>query len=284
MIMYRITIAILFFLIVANLSDVLANNAVVPDTIGSPKLMILVEENYLGMESEDMQIAAAELSNRLLARGFTLVDKSQIKAVQMREADRQAIRGNIAAVANLGLRFGCQYVIMGKAVAKDQGEIYEGSDLRSIHASLQLQLLQTETAIVLGSVVKSGVAAHINQLTGATKALQDASRKAAEEYLYDEIARSFSNFKTQGAPFNLSISGVVNFKMSKNVYEKITNISGVVSSKKERWNSDDGLLLLSLKFQGNSDHLATLLDGVAIGSKTLEVVDLAQDRVDCNLQ
>lgn len=252
--------------------------------MGSARLMILVEEQYLGMESADMQIAAAELANRMLAHGFTLVDKKQVEAVQMREIDRQTLRGNIDAVANLGLRFGCQYVIVGKAVAKDEGEVYEGSGLRSIHASLQLQLVQTETAIVLGSVVKSGVAAHINQSTGATKALQDASRKAAEEYLYDEIASSFERHKSQGAPFNLSISGVNTFLLSKKVHEKINTLSGIVSNTKERWNGNDGILILNLKFKGNSDQLATALDGVQIGNSTLEVIDLAQDRVDCRLR
>ncbi|MEA3416170.1 MAG: hypothetical protein U9R02_08465 [Thermodesulfobacteriota bacterium] len=58
----------------------------------------------------------------------------------------------------------------------------------------------------------------------------------------------------------------------------------VVSSKKEGWNKIGGFLVLDLRFKGTSEELAELLDGLNLGKSSLEVVDFAPDRVDCNLR
>ncbi len=44
------------------------------------------------------------------------------------------------------------------------------------------------------------------------------------------------------------------------------------------------MLALDLRFKGTSEELAELLDGLKLGDHSLEVVDFAPDRVDCNLR
>jgi hypothetical protein len=61
-------------------------------------------------------------------------------------------------------------------------------------------------------------------------------------------------------------------------------VDKIVSSKKEVWNKTGGLLVLDLRFKGTSEELAELLDGLNVGKNSLEVVDFAPDRVECNLK
>ncbi len=263
--------------------DLIALNILL-ESMDRPKLMVLVEEDYVNMDKVGMQIAETELAAKLGEKGFELVDQAQVQSVREQNQGRQALAGNAKAAAALGLNFGAQYVIVGKAVAQDAGEAYAGSGLKSIQASLQLKVIQTQTGNVLGSTVKSGVAAHISPMAGATKAFQAAVDKAVEEYLVDEITDSFQGYLNNGAPIKLHITGVRDFTKYKQVTSFVEGIERVVNSKKEGWNKSGGVLVLDLRFRGNSEELAELLDGKKTGAGRLEVVDFASERVDCNLK
>ncbi len=136
---------------------------------------------------------------------------------------------------------------------------------------------------MLGSAVKNGVAAHISSLTGAAKAMKDAAQKAVDEYLVDTVTNSFQDFINNGAPLKLYITGVKSFKMYKQVAGAVETLEKMVSSKKDGWNKTAGMLVLDLRFKGTSEELADLLDGKRLDKGRLEVVDLAPDRVDCNV-
>ena len=271
-----------------KIKDDLLAMKILLDSMERPKVMILIKEQLLSAESAktemDMRIAETEMSSLLVDKGFDLVDKAQLEAVKNLDQRRQALAGNTVAAKSLGLSLGAQYVILGKAAAQDSGEAYPGTGLRSIQASLQTKVIQTQTGLVLGSVVKTGVAAHISPLTGATKALQEAVHKAVDQYLVDAITRSFQDYLNNGAPMKLHVTGVTSFGQYKQITSGIDALEKVVSSKKEGWNKAGGLLVLDMRFKGNSEELAELLDGKQLGEKSLEVVDFAPERVDCNFK
>nr|WP_320193422.1 hypothetical protein [uncultured Desulfobacter sp.] len=266
-----------------KIKDDLMAMKILLDSLERPKLMILVEEKYVGMEDMGMRLAETELSNMFTAKGFDLVDRAQIEQIKSMDQSRQALEGNTDAAKQLGLQFGAQYVILGKAVLQDAGEAYAGTGLKSIQGTLQVKVLQTHTGLILGSAVKNGVAAHISSLTGAAKAMKDAAQKAVDEYLVDTVTNSFQDFLNNGVPLKLYITNVKSFKMYKQVAGAVQTLEKMVSSKKDGWNKTGGVLVLDLRFKGISEELADLLDGKRLDKGRLEVVDLAPDRVDCNV-
>lgn len=267
-----------------KIKDDLLAMKILLDSMERPKLMILIEEEYIGMDNVGMCLAETEMASLLAAKGFDLVDRAQIEKIKNLDQSRQALAGNIAAARRLGLDLGSQYVIVGKAVVQDIGEAYPNSGLKSLQASLQLKVIQAQTGLLLGSIVKNGISVHISPLTGAGKSLQIAVQKAVDEYLVDTITNSFQDFLNNGAPLKLHITGVTSFQQYRLIASNIEIIDNIVSSKKEGWNKIGGLLVLDLRFKGTSEELAELLDGLKLGDHSLEVVDFAPDRVDCNLQ
>jgi len=267
-----------------KIKDDLIAMKILLESMERPKLMVLIDEDYKSMDNIGMGIASTEMSFLLGAKGFDLVDKAQVDAVMNNNQGRQALAGNSKAAKALGLKFGAQYVIVGKAVAQDAGEAYPGSGLKSIQASLQLKIIQTQTGIVLGSAVKNGVSAHISPLTGATNAIQMSVQKAVDEYLVDAITNSFQGFLNNGSPLKLHVTGVKTFQDSKVVIAAVEKIEKVASSKKEGWNKAGGVLVLDLLYKGTSEELAEALDGRKIGNGKLEVVDVAPERLDCKLK
>ncbi|MBA3037444.1 MAG: hypothetical protein FP814_13260 [Desulfobacterium sp.] len=249
-----------------------------------PKLMVLIEEDYTSMDNLGMGIAATEMASLLGEKGFELVDKSQVDAIMNNNQARQALAGNAKAAKALGLKFGAQYVVVGKVVAQDAGEAYPGSGLKSIQASLQLKVIQTQTGLILGSVVKTGVSAHISPLTGATNAIQMCTQKAVNEYLVNAITNSFQDYLNNGTPLKLHITGVDSFQKSKLLIGVIEKTQNVANSKKEGWSKTGGILELSLLYKGTSEELAEVIDGKKVGVGKLEVVDVAPERLDCHLK
>jgi len=265
-----------------KIKDDLIAMRILLDSMERPKVMILIEEKYADMTSADMRVAETEVTSLLTSKGFDLVDKAQLEEIKRRNQAKQALAGNVAAAKSLGLDLGAQYVVVGKAVVQDIGEAYPGSGLKSLQASLQLKIIQTNTGLVLGSVVKNGVAAHISPVTGASKALRLSAQKAVDEYLLDTITNSFQDYLNNGAPIKLHITGVNTFKEYSQISSNIETMEKVVTSKKGGWNKAGGLLILDLRFKGTSEELAELLDGSQFGTKSLEVIDFAPDKVDCN--
>ena len=266
-----------------KIKDDLVAMKILLESMERPTLMVLVEEDRQDMGPVGMSTAATKMTVLLGDRGFDVVDEAQSERARQLDQGRQALAGNAAAATMLGLNAGAQYVIVGRAVAHDAGEAYPGTGMKSIHASLQLMVVQTQTGLVLGSVVTNGVSAHVSPLTGADRALEQCARKAVDEYVVDAITRSFQDYLNNGAPLKVHVTGVTSFRTYKLIASEIETIDRVVSSKKEGWNKASGLLVLDLRFRGTSEELAELLDARELGASMLEVVDFAPERVECNL-
>ncbi len=266
-----------------SIKDDLIAMKILLEGLDRPKLMTLIDEDYLHMARPQMRIAETELNALLAQKGFELVDQAHLERIKDKDQARQAMTGNVAAASQLGLMFGAQYVIVGKAVVQDAGEAFPGSGIKSIQSSVQLKVIQSQSGLLLGSVVENGVAAHVSQLTGATRSIQQAVTKATDAYLVNAITDSFQDYLNNGSPLKLHVTGVTSFRLYKQVSAVVESIKPVVSSKKEGWNKASGLLILDLRFKGTSEDLAEHLDGKRIGENSIEVVDFAPDRLDCQL-
>ena len=88
------------------------------DSMERPNVMILIEEEYIGMDNMGARFAETEIYSLLAAKGFDLVDKAQLEKIRVLAQTRQALAGNIEAAKSLGLHSGVQYLILGKAVVR----------------------------------------------------------------------------------------------------------------------------------------------------------------------
>ena len=266
-----------------KIKDDLIAMKILLDSMERPTLMVLIEEQYLGMGDPGMDVAETEMTAVLKEKGFDLVDKGQLARARKGDQARQALAGNRQAAKQLGFSMGAQYLILGKAAVENAGEAYAGSGLYSLQAGLNLRVLQTQTGLILGSVVRNGAAAHARALTGASLALREAARKAANDYLVSAITDSFQDFLNNGAPVKLHIAGVRNFQDYQAVADAVDGLDKVVSARKEGWNQAGGLLILDLRFRGTSEELAVLIDGKTVAGYRLEVNDFAPERVNASL-
>jgi hypothetical protein len=140
---------------------------------GTPRIMVMVDEKNLGAyttaESEKV------IAQHLLAQGVSVVDAEMVRTSTDRDKVLQGMTSGPRAAASLGLQFGAEVIIVGKAVAKGSAEQIQDSTLRSYQAQVSLRAVRTDTAAVLGFVSGSGAKVHVDDVVGGSKAIRAAT-------------------------------------------------------------------------------------------------------------
>jgi hypothetical protein len=84
-----------------------------------PRIMVILDEKIDGATA-DARLVASKIEEVLLEKGFRLVDKGQFENVQMR--DIAVAEGNPARAKEIGLRYGAELIIVGKAEGSLEAE------------------------------------------------------------------------------------------------------------------------------------------------------------------
>ncbi len=254
------------------------------ESLEKPKLMVLIDEDYSGLEIEGMRLAETEMISLLQKKGFEIVDKAQVEAANQMGQSKQALAGNENAAKALGMMFGAQYVVLGKATVHKSDVVIADTGFKTMSASLQAKIMHSQSGSILGAVVEKGKTAHISELEGAAKALQKAAEKAVDGYIADAILASFQDFLNNGLPLKVNVVGVTSFSEYKQVIRFLEEMSKVASCKKEGWNKAGGLLVLNLRYKGTSEELAEATDQKDVGGAKLSVEDFAPEKLDLSLK
>ncbi|MBA4358538.1 MAG: hypothetical protein C0405_12530, partial [Desulfovibrio sp.] len=173
-----------------------------------PKLMFLLQEDCLDCPVKGMNMAENELIAKLSEKGYPLIDKSQLEAAHQMGQARLALSGNVDAAKQLGAMFGAKYVLVGKAVIQDVGEIMPGAGMKSIQANIQLKIISAQTGQIVGATVKSASAAHISALNGAQQALQKAARETVDAFVVPTLLAAAAKAGSEGGAVRVFATGV----------------------------------------------------------------------------
>ncbi|WP_457572536.1 CsgG/HfaB family protein [Desulfovulcanus sp.] len=253
------------------------------EALQRPKLMVLGQDIYLNCNFKNTSLAETEISALLIKKGYEVVDKKQIDEAHKLDQARLILNGNDLAAKMLGLEFGAQYVVIVQANIHDAGPIYAGTKMHSVQVSLKAKIINTQTGDMLGSVVKNSAASHISVLTAASEAIKNAAQKTVKDYLSPLIMASFQDFLQHGAPLKVYVHNIQSYSLSHNLISFMETLPDITSVKKDAWNKKAGLLILDVRFAGDNEKLATLLDGQRINQYTVSVVDTAPNRLEVEI-
>lgn len=106
-------------LVAGMLLGALSLVAIAQDKGEWPRIMVVLDEKIDG-ESADARLVASKIEETLLDKGFRLVDKAQFQNVQAR--DIAVAEGNPARAKEIGMRYGAELIIVGKAEGKFESE------------------------------------------------------------------------------------------------------------------------------------------------------------------
>lgn len=185
--------------------------------IGNPRIMVVIEEENLlqgyhyywwDWEALDMGTTEMTLQEILLDNEFPLVDAAQARRNIDRDMVMAALTGDAMAAAEIGLQYGAEYVITGKAVVKGSDitayGVTAGSGMRSYQATVNLKAYSTGSARMVASTSKSASAAHTDDLTGGNEALRQATTQAADKIM-GQILKAWAREAAQGQTIQVTV-------------------------------------------------------------------------------
>ena len=191
---------------------------------GKPRLMVIVDEKNMGNPywgwSVDMNTSENAIMSALMEKGFPFVDRAIAMRKVKKDAVMAALNGDETAARLIATQAGAEILIIGKAFSKAASggpAVLRQSGMVSCQATINLRAVRADDGSILATSMKQAAAAHIDQLTGGTMALERAAKAAAEE-LGDKIVARWQKDLSAGTMVNLrllnvgSYSDLVKFK------------------------------------------------------------------------
>jgi hypothetical protein len=250
---------------VADIKDDLEGIATLMRRKNMPRAMVMIDEKNIGETpgytalETDLNSAETTLMEVFMAKGFRFVDQSTVKQVISQQQAAAILEGNVTQAASLGRRLGAEVVLTGKAFAKTVELEAYGAKIRSQQATVTVKAIKTDTGDMLGMVTEQGKFSHIDDVAGGVKAIQQASKKAADN-LIPQILNQWQQEVSSGGMITLNVHGVTDytvlgkFKSGLKYY-----VRGLASMNQRSW--DNGYAVFEVNFKGNSDDLAQRISG-----------------------
>ncbi len=247
---------------------------------GTPRVMVMIDEKNLGAYTT----AEAEkvITQHLLAQGVNIVDAEMVRTSIDRDKVLQGMTSGSRAAASLGLQFGAEVIIVGKAVAKGSAEQIQNSTLRSYQAQVSLRAVRTDTAEILGFESGSGAKVHVDDVVGGSKAIMAATEPLIAALLPKILAAWSGPGASASRKIQLVIGNVTQIwqvSAIKNLLRKnIRRVEGVVQR-----NFVSGTAVFEVTYGGDSQVLAEALTMAKPGYFRLKVVGVSPGKLDMKL-
>jgi hypothetical protein len=224
--------AIMFFV---SIMYPLSYGQAAKSTVDKPRLWVLIEEKAIWILdtadiSENPGQAEVTLMEELGRLGYKVVDSATVRKNITQSKGLQTLEGDAHAAAAVGLQYGAQFSVVGKAISKlGKVELY-GTEMKSIHATVNARIIRNADARIMASASANASVAHLDEVIGGAMAIEKAARELAGKL--DGSFQSFQTLNDSGeAEMVLKISGLKSYRHLDFVITRLeTRIEGVARS------------------------------------------------------
>jgi len=238
--------------------------------MGQPKIMVAINERIDGQLQEDSSLQTA-VENMLLKSGFRLVDKGQIKAIDVKDIQAGIAENKPALVQAIAKRYGAQLFIVGSANATSGGRrnIY-GINVFLYGADANVRCFRSDTAELLASKRSTAQSNDRVARPAASKALAVLGRKLGPRIRQD-ILRFWMDVLAGRGEVQLEMENISfgQFSKLKKALKKLKEVKSVAGN----FHNKVGKLRMHSNVSASklAEVLAESLEGV------IEITDVSQN-------
>jgi hypothetical protein len=246
----------------------------------TPRFMILIDEKNMGTYS--MGDAEQVLDQYLIAKGVDVVDAELIKTQVNRDRVLQAMTSGPRAAAALGLSFGADVIIVGRAIAKGSADRVQDTSFRSYQATVSLKAVRTDTAEIM--TVDSATAAkiHVDDIQGGSRAIRAATSLIAGRMMPRILSRWSLAGNSQPHKIRLMIGNVDQVwqvaAVKKLLRKQIQGVDDVVQRS-----FVSGVAIFDVYWKGACQQLAEALTVASPRYFRIRVVGVTDGKLDAKL-
>jgi hypothetical protein len=251
---------------------------------GKPRTMVLIDErnittNYSQLIA-DLNTTETTIMNEMMNLGFPFVDAIQAKKNIARDMAQAAIQGDANAAASIATRLGAEILITGTAVSKEASgapTVVRNAGFKSCQANINLRVIRADDATIIAVASAHDRAAHIDEITGGSQALEKAAKKASSE-LADKIIKVWQQDIYSGTQVQLQVLNITSFTQLNTFKNSLTSYVRGVQSVNQR-SFEGGSALFDIDIKGNAEQLASELEAKEIEGMRLKVIGLTANKV-----
>jgi len=245
-----------------------------------PRFMIMIDEKNLGTYSIDE--AEKVITEYLMANGMEVVDAELIKTNMDRDKALQIMNASPRSAAALGLQFGADVVLVGKAISKGSADQIKDTAFRSYQASVSLKAIRTDTAEILAMESREAAKIHVDDLAGGSLAIREAASPLIRDLLPKMTARLGKAGSGEIRKIQLVIGDVTQIWQVAAVKQVLRErIPGTIEVIQRGFVS--GVATFDIHCQGDSQRLAEELTLVNPGPFRLKVLGVAPNKLNMKL-
>lgn len=264
----------------AALSLAILFNAAVAGA-ASVRYMILINEKNMGAYS--MGDAERVVTEYLLSKGAEVIDSELVKTNINRDKALQAMSSGPQAAAALGLQFGADVIIVGKAIAKGSADRVQDTSFRSYTANVSLKAIRTDTAEILNSDMAQSAKIHVDDNIGGSQAIQAATSQLMPKFMPPVMSKTgVASANNVPRKVQLVMGDVTQLwqvaALKKLMREKISGVTDVVQRSFVA-----GVATFDVHLKGDSQRLAEALTLADPGYFRIKVVGVTANKLDAKL-
>ena len=260
-----------------GLSKELAALKILMQSIGNPRVAILIQETNIDNGAPVANKAETDLLDFLKSRDFKVVDPNQTLRFVESPDGVKAMGGDPDAIAKLGAKLNAEVLIVGNAVAKQADvsglDAFAKSGMKSASATVSLKAFNVSTRDILAAKSVNAAMPNINIYTAGNNAIDKAIKNMMTEKggFFDALVESWRKGANDGSAFTVTIEGVSDFGTVKALKAALTG--GPAPSFEQR-SFTKPTLVLEITRTGKAEDLAEALDGLKVGSQKLSVENI----------
>ncbi len=272
----RISVLLFFFLISGTVSTAFP-------AAEKPSLWVHMQEKViwiLGTTDISEQTGQAEstLIEELATLGYNVVDAAAVRRNISQAQGLRTLEGDEKAAAAMGLRYGAQYSVVGNAMVKSGAAGIQGSNLKTVHATVNARVIRNADARIIASASIHVNVAHLDEVAGASLAIEQASRKLARK-LDTKIRSLVTKEQAVGPSMVLNISGLKSYRHLNAIMLTLgRSTPGVENVRLEDFTSGTATILIT--YRGGLRELADDLVHEHFRDFRLEPTHVTSNRID----
>jgi len=251
---------------------------------GKPRTMVLIDErnittNYHQLIA-DLNTTETTIMNEMMNLGFPFVDAATAKRNIARDMAQAAIQGDAAAAAGIATRLGAEILITGTAISKVASggpAVVRNAGFKSCQANINLRVIRADDATIIAVASAHDRAAHIDEVTGGSQALEKAAKKASSD-LADKIIKVWQQDVYSGTQVQLQVLNITSFSQLNTFKNSLTYYVRGVQAVNQR-SFESGAALFDIDIKGNAEQLASELEAKEIEGIKLQVIGLTANKV-----
>lgn len=260
---------------IENIKDDLIALNLLQEAMQKPRIMVIIKEKNMGQNSSS-PIAEKIILDKFIQKDFNIVDPLQVRNIRKDTKAQLALDGNLDAAAALGTQLGAEVIVIGEAQAQSSPIGIEGVNMVTCQAVISVKAIRASTGKTLVAKNTDAKVAHISELTGGKKALEDAANKVSET-LIEDIVKIWNDEVMNAALIQVNVFNV-NYDNFSKLIARLKKTQGVLSVYEREFTDIVGEM--DVNFIGNVQQLTGRLLELKFKDFKLKIQKVQSHRID----